>query len=214
MKTVVLHSGGLDSTTCILLARERGHEVTSLGIDYNQRSRAELDYATKQCKKFGVPRKVISVAWDKPQREIPLNRSLSEIGKEVSSAFLPGRNAIFLVLACAEAAGVGADEVWIGVNTLDYSGYPDCRAEFIDSFRIMIGLAIPDGAKIVAPLQNLSKPEIAREAYRLGIRPGDTWSCYRPKMSGDTFVPCGACDACILHNHAWDEILAQNNPNK
>lgn len=206
MKVLVLHSGGLDSTTCLLLAREKGCEVVSLGIDYAQRNRVELDFATQQCTRFDVPRKVIQVHWDKPDRDIPLNRSLPEIGKNVSKAFLPGRNAVFLVLACAEAAGVSAEEVWIGVNSLDYSGYPDCRPEFVESFRNMIQLAIPNGPRIVAPLQSMSKPEIAKEAYRLGLRPGQTWSCYRPQQQAKGVVPCGACDACVLHKHAWHSI--------
>jgi 7-cyano-7-deazaguanine synthase len=208
---LVLHSGGLDSTTCLLLAREQRNNVVSLGIDYEQRNRVELEYAAEQCERFGVPRKVIRISWDKPHRQIPLKRSLDQIGKEVSPAFLPGRNAVFLVLACAEACGLGADEVWIGVNSLDYSGYPDCHAEFIDAFRQMIGVAIPGGPRIVAPLQSLTKPEIAREAFRLGLRPGQTWSCYRPQPSGDTPRPCGECDACILHKHAWDAIQNEQN---
>lgn len=207
MKVIVLHSGGLDSTTCILLAKERGHEVSSLGINYAQRNKIELEFAEKQCQKFNVPRKVITVNWDKPHRDIPLNRPLNEIGSDVSPAFLPGRNAVFLVLACAEASGIEADEVWIGVNTVDYSGYPDCRFEFIDAFRKMIDLAIPGGASIVAPLQNMTKPDIAREAFRLGIRPGETWSCYRPQKKVDVYTSCGECDACVLHKHAWDEAL-------
>lgn len=208
MKAVVLHSGGLDSTTCILLARERGLEVVSLGIDYNQRNRVELEFAARQCGEYGVPRKIIKVGWDKPEREFPLNRSIEEIGSDVSTAFLPGRNAVFLVLACAEAAGLGADEVWTGVNSLDYSGYPDCRPEFIAAFRQMVALAIPDGPKVVAPLQTMTKPEIATEAYRLGLRPGQTWSCYRPQEGADGPRPCGECDACVLHEHAWREAKA------
>jgi len=207
MRVIVLHSGGLDSTTCILLAKERGHDVSSLGIDYNQRNRIELDFAAKQCQEYDIPRKIITVSWDKPHRDIPLNRPLDQIGRDVSPAFLPGRNAVFLVLACAEASGLGADEVWIGVNTQDYSGYPDCRAEFVDAFRKMIELAIPGGAAIVAPLQDMSKPDIAKEAYRLGIRPGGTWSCYRPQEKDGTYAPCGECDACVLHQHAWDAAL-------
>lgn len=206
MKAIVLHSGGLDSTTCLLLALERGINVISLGIDYNQGNKVELDFAANQCVRFGITRKVIQVRWDKPLREIPLNRSLSEIGKEVSQAFLPGRNAIFLVLACAEAAGLSAEEVWIGVNSIDFSGYPDCRPEFVESFRSMIRLAIPDGPRVMAPLQHMTKPEIAAEAYRLGLRPGQTWSCYSPQPTPQGLEPCGVCDACVLHAHAWQTI--------
>ena len=209
IKAIILHSGGLDSTVCLLLALEKGREVISLGIDYGQRSRAELEYALKLCKRFDVERKVLNIEWDKPKRVIPKNRSINEIGKEVSSAFLPGRNALFLVLACAEATGISASEVWIGINSVDYSGYPDCRPEFLEQFRKMINLAIPKGPEIIAPLISLSKPEIAKEAYRLGIRQGDTWSCYRPFNTNNGFVPCGECDACVLHKYAWEHIPKQ-----
>jgi 7-cyano-7-deazaguanine synthase len=205
-KAIILHSGGLDSTVCLLLALEKGHEVLSLGIDYGQYSRAELEYATKLCKRFNVNRKVLNIQWDKPERLIPKNRPINEIGKDVSSAFLPGRNALFLVLACAEASGIGASEVWIGINSVDYSGYPDCRPEFLEQFRKMINLAIPKGPEIIAPLISLSKPEIAKEAYRLGIRKGDTWSCYRPMKTDNGFEPCGQCDACVLHKYAWEHM--------
>jgi len=205
-KAVILHSGGLDSTVCLLLALEKKRKVLSLGIDYGQESRAELEYARKLCKRFDVQRKVLNIKWDKPKRVIPKGRSINEIGKEVSSAFLPGRNALFLVLACAEAAGIGASEVWTGINSIDYSGYPDCRPEFLQQFKKMINLAIPGGPDIIVPLMSLSKPEIAKEAYRLGIRRGDTWSCYRPQIKDSGVVPCEQCDACVLHKYAWEHI--------
>jgi 7-cyano-7-deazaguanine synthase len=148
----------------------------------------------------------LHVEWDKPNRQIPTSRPLDQIGKDVSSAFLPGRNALFLILACAEAGGINASEVWIGINTIDYSGYPDCRPEFLTAFKAMIELAIPNGPQIVAPLISKSKPEIAKEAYRLGVRQGDTWSCYRPIETDKGFVPCGCCDACVLHNYAWQQL--------
>lgn len=205
-KAIVLHSGGLDSTVCLLLAQERGREVLSLGIDYGQQSRAELEYAIRLCSRFNVMRRVLKVEWDKPERHIPMDRTLDKIHQGVSLAFLPGRNAVFLALACAEAVAIGASEVWFGANWIDYSGYPDCRPEFVEQFQMMIDVAIPDGVKIVAPLISMSKPEIACEAYRLGIRPGDTWSCYRPLTTSNGFEPCGKCDACILHRYAWEEI--------
>lgn len=202
-KVVVLHSGGLDSTVCLLLAQSRGHEVLSLGVSYNQHHHVELDYAAAQCARFGVERRIVSVSWSKPPREIPRNRSVAEIKKGVSSAFLPGRNGLFLMLASAEAAGVGADEVWTGINSVDFSGYPDCRPEFIASFRSMLAYAIPKGPKLLAPLQTKSKPQIAKLAKRLGLQPYDTWSCYRPKIAAAGFVPCEVCDACKLHEFAW-----------
>jgi len=203
MKALILHSGGLDSTLCLLMAMEEKHQIISLGIDYGQRHRIELEYAAAQCRKYDIERRIIRVEWDKPARDIPTGRSLEKIRSGVSPAFLPGRNAVFLTLACAEAAGIGAAEVWIGVNSLDFSGYPDCRPEFIKSFQEMLIEAIPNGPEIIAPLMTMSKPEIAAEARRFGIKQGDTWSCYRPCFTAQGLSPCGQCDACILHNHAW-----------
>ncbi|SRR5713226_873013 len=206
-KAVVLHSGGLDSTLCLLLARQKKRDVLSLGIDYGQRHRIEIEYANIQCKRLGIPRKIIRLEWDKPRLSMPTNRTIEEMRKDVSPAFLPGRNAVFLAVACAEAAGIGASEIWIGVNAIDFSGYPDCRPEFIEAFRRMAKLAIPSGPKIRAPLLRMTKPQIARRGYRLGLRRGDVWCCYQPTMSARGIESCRKCDACILHEYAWTEGL-------
>jgi 7-cyano-7-deazaguanine synthase len=213
-KAVVLHSGGLDSTLCLLMARERGRSLLSLGIDYGQRHRIELEYADMQCKRLGIARRVIRIEWDKPLLGIPTNRTIQEMKSSVSPAFLPGRNAVFLVVACAEAAAIGATEVWVGVNAIDFSGYPDCRPEFIDAFRKMTRLAIPDGPKIRAPLLRLTKPEIARRGYRLGLRRGDVWCCYQPALTSQGIEPCRKCDACILHEHAWSQVVGRLRKDK
>jgi 7-cyano-7-deazaguanine synthase len=205
-RVVVLHSGGLDSTVCLRLAVQRGHEVLSLGVNYNQTHLVELHYAAKECAALGVPRKVVNVVWEKPDRHVPTNRSLKEIKTGVSTAFLPGRNGVFLMLAAAEAAGQGAHEVWTGLNSVDFSGYPDARAEFVESFQRMLAFAIPKGPRIVAPLQQKSKPQIARMAKKLGLSQFDTWSCYRPVIASAGLVPCEACDACKLHQYAWSGI--------
>lgn len=205
-RVVVLHSGGLDSTVCLLEARAKGYEVLSLGINYNQRHQVELAYAAQQCSRFDIERRVISVAWDKPARQIPIGRDVREIRSGTSVAFLPGRNGVFLMLAAAEAAGVGAAEVWTGVNSIDYSGYPDCRPAFIESFRKMLALAIPKGPRLMAPLQRKTKPQIARAAKRLGLGRYDTWSCYRPQVVESGLSPCGVCDACRLHAFAWEGV--------
>ncbi|MHB1204679.1 MAG: 7-cyano-7-deazaguanine synthase QueC [Rhodospirillaceae bacterium] len=204
MKCVVLHSGGLDSTVCLLLARSKGRTPLSLGIAYGQRHDVELDFAARQCARFGIERRVIDVGWTKPDIEIPKDRSVTEMKAGIAPTFVPGRNAVFLALACAEAAGVGAGEVWLGVNAVDYSGYPDCRESFLQSFRAMWAEAVPSPPRVVAPLVTLTKPEIAALARDLGLSRGETWSCYAPDLSGGTAVPCGHCDACLLHNHAWD----------
>ncbi len=203
-KVVVLHSGGLDSTTCILLALEMGKKVISLGINYGQRNFSELTYAEQQCHQYNLERKVVSVEWDKPVREIPTDRTIEAIKGSVSKAFLPGRNTIFLALACAEAVSMNASEVWIGINSIDFSGYPDCTPDFFEAFQKMMMFGIPNGPKIVAPLLLLSKPQIAKEAHRLGLKPGQTMSCYRPQKTTSGVKVCGKCDACVLHKYAWD----------
>lgn len=202
-KAVILHSGGMDSTVCLLMAKGQGREIVSLGIDYNQRARIELEYAREICLKFGIPRRVLKVEWDKPERNIPRDRLPEEMSRTLSPAFLPGRNAVFLALGCAEAAGIGASEVWIGINSIDYSGYPDCRKEFVDAFQMMTSLAIPTRLRIVVPLLSMSKPEIAHEARKLGLNKEDTWSCYTPVRSRGKIRPCERCDGCVLHAWAW-----------
>jgi len=209
MKALVLHSGGLDSTLCVLLAMEARREVVSLGVDYGQRHRIELEYAAAQCRRYGVERRLLRVEWDKPPRAIPTGRSVAEMRTGVSPAFLPGRNAVFLTLACAEAAGIDAGEVWIGVNALDFSGYPDCRPQFIDAFKAMVESAMPSGPQVVTPLMHMSKPDIAREALRLGLVQGDTWSCYTPLFATGGISPCGSCDACVLHAYAWQNAVTR-----
>ncbi len=206
MKVLVLHSGGMDSTTCLYRAHRAGAEVLSLGIDYGQRLAVELQFAQKQCEALGIPRQVIRVDWRKPERTIPLGRSIEEMATSISPAFLPGRNAIFLSLACAHASGIGAEEVHIGLNAIEFSGYPDCTPQFLETFITMIAEANPGGPQIVAPLLYMSKTEIAALAQNLGVGEHDTWSCYRPQLTMGVVAPCGDCDACRLHEHAWRAI--------
>jgi len=204
-RAIVLHSGGLDSTVCLLLARQRGRDPRSLGINYGQRQQIELDFAQRQCERFGFERHLVDVGWQKPEIHIPKDRTVAEMKSGIAPTFLPGRNAVFLALACAEAAGAGATEVWLGVNAVDYSGYPDCRGSFLDAFRAMWKEAVPTPPRIVAPLVNATKPQIAALARDLGLQHGDTWSCYAPEERAGKTEPCGHCDACLLHQHAWRE---------
>lgn len=205
-RILVLHSGGMDSTTCLFKAHSEGNEVFSLGIDYGQRLSVEMAFAAEHCKKLNIPREVISVSWRKPERSIPLNRDIETMSASISPAFLPGRNVLLLSLAAAHASGIGAEEVHIGLNCIEFSGYPDCTTEFLDTYREMTHVANPDGPVIVAPLLKLSKKEIARLAKTLGIGEHDTWSCYRPQISDGSISPCGRCDACRLHSHAWEGL--------
>jgi 7-cyano-7-deazaguanine synthase len=211
-RALILHSGGLDSTVCLLLAERHGREPISFGLNYGQRHEVELSYAARQCTRFGIERRVIDVKWDRPPIAIPRNRSVADMKAGIAPTFVPGRNAVFLALACAETAAVGADEVWLGVNAVDYSGYPDCRESFLQAFRQMWAEAVPNPPRIVAPLVTLTKPEIAALARDLGLGPGETWSCYAPETGGPAPVPCGHCDACLLHNLAWAESAAATVP--
>lgn len=203
MRVLVLHSGGMDSTTCLYKAKAEGAEVFSLGIDYGQKLAVEMIFAAQQCATLGIPRDVISLSWRKPERPLPINRTISEMRASISPAFLPARNVVFLSLASAHAAGIGAEEIHIGLNCVDFSGYPDCTVDFFNAYRAMMTIANPGGPLIKAPLLTLSKPEIARMAKELGIGKNDTWSCYQPKITEGAVVPCHVCDACRLHDYAW-----------
>ena len=137
---------------------------------------------------------------------MPGDRDVAEMRASIAPAFLPGRNALFLSIASAHAAGIGAEKIYIGLNCVDFSGYPDCTEEFFDAYRSMALIANPTGASLEAPLLKLSKREIARQASELGIGKNDTWSCYQPKIDDGKVVPCAICDACRLHDHAWSDI--------
>lgn len=208
MRVLILHSGGMDSTTCLYKAHAEGAEVFSLGVNYGQKLAIELMFAQRHCDALGIPREVIQVNWAKPQRVIPTGRSVEEMRSSVSPAFLPSRNAVFLSLACAHAAGIGADEVHTGINSVEFSGYPDCTPEFLEAFASLMAIANPGGPRIVAPLLHMDKPQIAALARTFGISEHDTWSCYRPELRGGSVSPCGKCDACRLHEHAWRAIEA------
>lgn len=204
-RVLVLHSGGMDSTTCLYAAKAAGDDVVSLGVDYGQRLAVELLFAQRHCEALGVERDVIKVQWSKPERTIPVKRAVEEMRSSISTAFLPGRNVLFLSLAAAHAAGIGANVVQIGLNCVDFSGYPDCTEEFFESYKSMLSIASPDGPKLEAPLLKMSKREIANLARTHGLGRDDTWSCYRPALVGGSVAPCGVCDACRIHDHAWSD---------
>ena len=209
-KAVVLLSGGLDSMVCTALAREAGFEVLALTIDYGQRHRVELEAAR-------------AIADRLAQRHIVLALDLTAFGgsaltgdgavpkdglcEGIPVTYVPARNTIFLSLALAWAEAEGARDLFIGVNALDFSGYPDCRPEFIAAFEALAGRATRagiegDGFTIHAPLQAMSKADIAREADRLGLDAGLSHSCYDPAPGG---AHCGRCDACRLRAKGFAE---------
>ena len=208
---VVLLSGGLDSMVTAGIAREQGFVLYALTIDYNQRHRRELESAERIAAELGVRRHVTlpldlrrfggSALTD--AIEVPKDG----VGEGIPVTYVPARNLVFLSLTLAWAETVGARDIFIGVNALDYSGYPDCRPEFIASFTETARLATKAGVEsgpftIHAPLQMLGKAEIAAEAARLGLDPAMSWSCYDPTPEG---LACGLCDSCRLRLKGFAE---------
>jgi 7-cyano-7-deazaguanine synthase len=210
-QAVVLLSGGLDSMVAAGLAREQGFAVNALTIDYNQRHRREIEAAGAIARHLGARRHVV----------LPLDLRLfggsaltddiavpkDGVGPEIPITYVPARNLVFLALTLAWAEPIGAHDIFIGVNALDYSGYPDCRPEFIASFAETARLATKEGIEgnpftIHAPLQHWSKARIAQEAVRLGLDPGMSWSCYDPTPEG---LACGQCDSCRLRRAGFAE---------
>ncbi len=201
---VVLLSGGLDSMVCAALACEAGYRLNALTIDYNQRHRRELDAARTIAAQLGAVRHVVLPLDLRQFGGSALTADIAVpkdgLGDDIPVTYVPARNLVFLSLTLAWAEALGSRDVFIGVNALDYSGYPDCRPEFIAGFESLAELATKAGAEgqgftVHAPLQYLGKAEIVREAVRLGLDPGISWSCYDPQP-GD--LACGLCDSCRL----------------
>lgn len=200
----MLLSGGLDSMVAAALAREAGYRLNSLTIDYNQRHRREIESARAVAGLLGVERHVI-LPLDLRQFGGSALTDEIEVPKDglqpgIPVTYVPARNLVFLSLTLAWAEALGARDIFIGVNALDYSGYPDCRPEFIAAFAEIADLATKSGSEgerfqIHAPLQQMSKREIALEASRLSLPTGLSWSCYDPAPTGQA---CGLCDSCRL----------------
>jgi len=201
---VVLLSGGLDSMVVAGIARETGFRINALTIDYNQRHRREIDAARTIAKRIGAARHVVLPLDLRQFGGSALTDDIAVpkdgLGNDIPVTYVPARNLVFLSLTLAWAEAIGAHDIFIGVNALDYSGYPDCRPEFIAGFADLAELATKAGAEggrfaIHAPLQHLGKADIAREADRLGLDPAMSWSCYDPQPDGRA---CGRCDSCRL----------------
>jgi len=208
-KAVVLLSGGLDSMVCAALAREAGYDLYALTIDYNQRHRRELDAAREIAAQLGAKRHVVLPLDLRQFGGSALTDDIAVpkggVGEEIPVTYVPARNLVFLSLTLAWSEALGARDVVIGVNALDYSGYPDCRPEFIAGFADLARLATKAGAegddfRIHAPLQFMGKAEIAAEAGRLGLDPAMSWSCYDPQPDGSA---CGLCDSCRLRREGF-----------
>ncbi len=216
---VVLVSGGLDSTTVLALAREQGFRLFALSFDYGQRHRFELEAAARVCRAIGVERHITlkldlralggSALTD--DIAVPRDRDEAEMQAGIPVTYVPARNTVFLSLALGWAEVLGAADLFIGVNAVDYSGYPDCRPEFIEEFQRLAQLATKAGVEnrvhwaIHTPLISLTKADIIREGLRLGVDYGLTHSCYDPDNKGR---PCGRCDSCRLRLKGFAELGA------
>lgn len=214
-KAVVLLSGGLDSSAVIALAAEQGYELYALSFRYGQRHARELEASRRVAEHFGAKEhRVVDVdlrafggsALTSDDIAVPLGRDEDEISHGIPVTYVPARNLIFLSFATAYAEVIGADDIFLGINALDYSGYPDCRPEFLDSFAQTANLATKagteDGRKLQyhAPLIQMTKAQIVREGTRLGVPWELTWSCYQ---GGDE--ACGECDSCQLRLKGFAE---------
>jgi 7-cyano-7-deazaguanine synthase len=214
-QAVVLLSGGLDSMVCAALAREAGFSVVALTIDYGQRHRVELDAARRIAGQLAdrhivLPLDLRAFGGSALTGDIAVPKD--GVGEGIPVTYVPARNTIFLSLALGLAEASGARDLFIGVNALDYSGYPDCRPEFVKEFERLANLATKAGVegepfRLHAPLQDMTKADIAREAQRLGLDASMSHSCYDPASDGRA---CGECDACRLRAKGFAEAGIQD----
>ncbi|MBC7966859.1 MAG: 7-cyano-7-deazaguanine synthase QueC [Fuerstia sp.] len=218
LKAVVLVSGGLDSATVLAIARQQGFAIHAISFDYGQRHRFELEAAARVCRSMGVTDHVVcrvdtnifrgsALTNDIP---VPHNRNESEMSTGIPVTYVPARNTVFLSIALGLAESVGVNDIFIGVNAVDYSGYPDCRPEFIAAFEAMANLATKAGVEgqrltVHTPLISLTKADIIRRGLSLGVDYGLTHSCYDPDARG---VSCGECDSCQLRLKGFREANA------
>lgn len=215
-KAVVLLSGGLDSTTALAIAKTEGYEPYAMSFRYGQRHSVELESAQRVAAATGVKQHVI-VDIDLRQFggsaltsdvEVPKGRSVGEMSHGIPVTYVPARNTVFLSFALAWAETLGAQDIYIGVNALDYSGYPDCRPEYIEAYERMANLATRAGVegtqrlKIHTPLIQLTKAQIIQRGLQLGVDYSLTSSCYDPAPTG---APCGKCDSCLLRAKGFHE---------
>lgn len=212
---VVLLSGGLDSTTVLAIAKQGGYDPFALSFRYGQRHAVELEAARRVAEALGVERHVVAEIDLRvfggsaltADIDVPKHDNPDELTDEIPSTYVPARNTIFLSFALAYAETVGAQDIFIGVNALDYSGYPDCRPEYIAAFQAMANLATKAGVggermRIHTPLIRMTKAEIVQAGSALGVDYGLTSSCYDPSASGR---PCGHCDSCLLRLKGFEE---------
>jgi 7-cyano-7-deazaguanine synthase len=215
-KAVVLASGGLDSSTVMALALRQGFDVYALSFDYGQRHRNELRAAQRVAQSLGIKNHIITTMDLRAfggsaltaEIEVPKNRDAEHIPTGIPVTYVPARNTIFLSFALAWCEVLEAEDIFIGVNAIDYSGYPDCRPEFLKSFERLANLATKAGVegaaryRIHAPLLHMSKAEIIKAGIEAGVDFALTHSCYDPSSEG---FACGACDSCILRRRGFEQ---------
>jgi 7-cyano-7-deazaguanine synthase len=220
-KAVVLLSGGIDSSTALAIAKSEGYEIHALSFRYGQRHEREIDAAKKVATALGAGAHLViefnlraiggSALTD--EIEVPKSRSPGEISHGIPVTYVPARNTIFLSFGLALAEKIGAEDIFFGANQLDYSGYPDCREEYIRAFEAMADLATKAGVegkakiKIHTPLIRLIKAEIIKKGLALGLDYALTWSCYDPTAAG---LACGRCDSCQLRLKGFREAGAKD----
>lgn len=218
-KAVVLLSGGLDSATCLAIARDQGYECHTLAFDYGQRTRSELDAAQRLSSELGAKsHRVIALGMDTIGGSALTDHSIDvpeEAGDGVPVTYVPARNTVFLSLALGMAEVLEAESIFIGVNAVDYSGYPDCRPAFIDAFQLLAEVATKAGAegkpvRIQTPLMDLSKADIIAVGNGLGLDYSLTVSCYQADEEGNA---CGKCDSCFLRRQGFEEALVKDPTN-
>jgi 7-cyano-7-deazaguanine synthase len=220
-KAVILLSGGIDSATTLALAKDQGYEVYALSINYGQKHRIELCKAQAIAEFFKVKQHMIfnvdlgrfGASALTTTQEVPKGHSPGEIGRQIPATYVPARNTVFLSLALAWAEALGAEDIFMGANAMDYSGYPDCRPEYIRAFENIANLATKAAVegntryRIHTPLMELTKGEIIRQGLSLGVDYSLTHSCYDPSPEG---MPCGGCDSCVLRRKGFSEIGAHD----
>ncbi|MGC8602381.1 MAG: 7-cyano-7-deazaguanine synthase QueC [Desulfomonilaceae bacterium] len=213
---VVLLSGGIDSTTTMAIAKSEGFQICALSFDYGQRHKVELNSAKKVAEFFNcqrhmiieIPLRKIGGSALTSDMKVPKGTSIDQIGRNIPITYVPARNTIFLAFALGLSEVTNAQDIYIGVNAMDYSGYPDCRPEFIKSFENMANLATQKAIegkmniKIRTPLISMTKAEIIKKGLDLGVDFSLTHSCYDPADSG---AACGACESCVLRKRGFEE---------
>lgn len=218
-KAVVLLSGGLDSATCLAIARDQGYECHTIAFDYGQRTRSELDAAVQVSGALGaLNHRVIELGMGNIGGSALTDHSIDvpeDGGEGIPVTYVPARNTVFLSLALGLAEVVDAQAIFIGVNAVDYSGYPDCRPAFIEAFQSMANLATKAGVEgrpmqIETPLMHLSKAQIIQQGVALGLDYGLTVSCYQADENGNA---CGKCDSCRLRSQGFEDALVKDPTN-